>query len=67
VLYREREDVYQRTTTPVEIQFSETTPVVMGKPADLRTGAVVLVKGTVNASLGAGCATNRRHGHVQMR
>jgi hypothetical protein len=52
LLNREREDVYLRTTTPVEIQFSDTTPVVMGKLADLRTGVVVLVKGTVNASHG---------------
>lgn len=47
LLDRERDDLYRKTATEVGIKFSESTPVVMGKLADLRAGAVVHVKGTV--------------------
>jgi len=47
LLDRESEDSYKRTRTPVGIIFSDATPVVMGKLADFRAGAVVHVKGTI--------------------
>jgi hypothetical protein len=47
LLDRESEEVYKRTATPVGINFSDATPVVMGKLGDLHAGAVVHVKGTI--------------------
>ena len=47
LLDRESEELYKRTTTPVGINFSDATPVVMGKLGDLHAGAVVHVKGTI--------------------
>jgi hypothetical protein len=47
LLDRERDDLYRKTATQVGIKFSESTPVVMGKLADLHAGSVVHVKGTV--------------------
>lgn len=47
LLDREREDLYRRTAMPAGINFSGSTPVVMGKLGDVRAGAVVHVKGTV--------------------
>ena len=47
LLDRESEDSYKRTRTPVGINFTDATPVVMGKLADLHAGAVIHVKGTI--------------------
>lgn len=47
LLDRASEELYKRTTTPVGINFSDATPVVMGKIGDLHAGAVVHVKGTI--------------------
>ena len=46
LLDRESEKLYKRTNT-VGIKFSDATKVVMGKPGDLRAGAVVHVKGMI--------------------
>lgn len=48
LLDRESEELYKRTTVPVGINFSDATPVVMGKLGDLQAGAVVHVKGTIS-------------------
>jgi len=47
LLDRERGDLYKRTPAAVKIGYSDATPVVMGKLADLHAGAVVHVKGTI--------------------
>jgi len=47
LLDRQRDDLYKRTVKLVNIHYTDATPVVMGKLADLHTGAVVHVKGTV--------------------
>jgi hypothetical protein len=50
LLEKKTDTVYQRTGRTVEVSFDEKTPVVMGKPADIRPGAVIHVSGTVNGS-----------------
>jgi hypothetical protein len=50
LLEKKTETVYRRTAELVEVAFDAKTPVVMGKTADLRPGAVIHVSGTVNAS-----------------
>lgn len=50
LLEKKTETVYRRTAEVVEVAFDAKTPVVMGRAADLRPGAVIHVSGTVNAS-----------------
>jgi tRNA(Phe) wybutosine-synthesizing methylase Tyw3 len=40
-------EIYARTTTPVTVQSNAQTKMVMGTAADVRSGAVVHVTGTV--------------------
>lgn len=47
LLERKTEEVYARTTTPVTLQSNAQTKMVMGKAADVHSGAVVHVTGTV--------------------
>jgi tRNA(Phe) wybutosine-synthesizing methylase Tyw3 len=47
LLEKKTEEIYARTTTPVTLQSNAQTKVVMGKAADVHSGAVVHVTGTV--------------------
>jgi len=47
LLQKKTEEVYARTATVAMVQPNEHTKIVMGKPADLRAGAVVHITGTV--------------------
>lgn len=47
LLEKKTEEIYTRTTTPVTVQWNAQTKMVMGKAADVRSGALVHVTGTV--------------------
>jgi hypothetical protein len=49
VLDRISSTEYRRTTTDIELDVPDTTPVVMGKLDELRGGSVVQVQATVGA------------------
>jgi hypothetical protein len=49
VLEKESETIYRRTSNPAEIAFDSEAPVVMGKVADVRAGAVVHVAAKMGA------------------
>jgi hypothetical protein len=48
LLQKKTEELYTRTSTSVKVQSSENTSMVMGKPADVKAGAIVHVTGTVH-------------------
>ncbi len=48
LLEKQDETHYVRTATEVRVGFDTSTPVVMGKAADLHPGAIIHVSGTVN-------------------
>jgi len=47
LLQKKTDELYTRTGTPVKVQSSEKTSVVMGRPADIKAGAIVHVTGIV--------------------
>jgi hypothetical protein len=47
VLEKQSETLYRRGATTLQVVFSNDTPMVMGKAADLHRGAVVHVTGTI--------------------
>jgi hypothetical protein len=47
VLQKKTEEIYTRTASNVTLRWTAQTKVVMGKEADIHTGAVVHVTGTV--------------------
>ncbi len=49
VLERRSETLYQRTDHMLQMRWNTDTPVVMGKPQDITTGAVFQVSGQLDA------------------
>lgn len=47
LLSKKTEEIFTRTSTPVTAQFDAQTKIVMGKPNDLRPGAIVHVTGMI--------------------
>jgi flagellar basal body-associated protein FliL len=52
LLVKKTEEVYVQTGTLVAVQFSAQTKMVMGRPEDIRPGAIVHVTGTVRKDRG---------------
>ena len=50
VLERKSETLYQRTDHMLQIRWNADTPIVMGKPQDITTGAVFQVSGQLDAA-----------------
>ncbi len=50
VLERQSETLYQRTDHMLQIRWNADTPIVMGKPQDITTGAVFQVSGQLDAA-----------------
>ena len=61
LLSKKTEEIYTRTSTPVTAQFDVQTKIVMGKPSDLRAGAIVHVTGTIRGDLGLEVGRNLIH------
>jgi hypothetical protein len=50
VLERQAETLYQRTDHILQMRWNADTPIVMGKPQDITTGAVFQVSGQLDAA-----------------